>query len=328
MDPPAQKFGHEVDFRRKTTLGVALVGLLFLTPFAINNFFQGRHFLGAGSLAIVAILAVNAWGISRGRYYPSLTSLVLVPAILFFLVLSVRTQGIVGALWCYPAVLAFYFMLPERKAWIANVFLLGLALPQVWGVVELSLAARVAVTLLAVSVFSAIFIRVITDQQEKLQAQAVMDPLTGLLNRTLLRESLEQAVMQSIRSGVPMTLVNLDIDHFKAINDSLGHDAGDTVLQGMGEVFLKRVRRVDKLFRQGGEEFLALLYGTDWENGQRVAEDLRYAIASYAFLPDCPVTVSVGVATLLPGEDWRKWMKRSDDNLYRAKSGGRNQVVA
>jgi diguanylate cyclase (GGDEF)-like protein len=246
----------------------------------------------------------------------------------FFLAFALRKQGIIGALWCYPAVISFYFMLPERKAWIANAVLLAVALPQAWGALEAPLAARVAATLLAVSAFSAIFVRVIIDQQRRLEAQAITDPLTGLSNRTTLRAALEQAIQQSSRTRTPMTLVALDLDRFKSINDSLGHDAGDSVLRAVGDLLHRRIRRADKVFRLGGEEFLALLYGTNEENGRRVAEELRGAVASLALLPDRPVTVSIGVATLRPDESWIEWMKRSDENLYRAKASGRDRVAA
>lgn len=307
---------------------MAVAALFLLTPFSINNFLQGRLFLGAGSLAIVGLLAFNAWSITRGRYYSSFTLIGLVPAVIFFLVFALHKQGIVGALWCYPAAISFYFMLPERKAWIANAALLFVTLPQAWIVLELPLATRVAATLVAVSAFSAIFVRVIAGQQRRLEAQALTDPLTGLANRTLLRASLEQAIQQNHRTGAPMTLVALDLDHFKSINDTLGHDAGDTVLRGVGELLHRRIRRADKVFRLGGEEFLALLYGTDAEKGRRVAEELRGAIGSLPLLPDRSVTVSIGVAALRPGEEWTEWMRRGDENLYRAKAAGRDRVAA
>jgi diguanylate cyclase (GGDEF)-like protein len=315
------------DFRGKTTLGVAVIAVVLLTPFAMNNFVQGRTLLGVGSVGIIAILAANAWSISRGRYYPSLTLFGLVPAVIFFLVFALRKQGMVGALWCYPAVISFYFMLPERRAWLANGVLLGIALPEVWAVIDHPLATRVAATLLAVSAFSAIFIRVIDVQQRRLEAQAVTDPLTGLLNRMLLHDTLEQAIQQNARTGAAMTLVTLDLDHFKQVNDRFGHDAGDAVLQGVGGLLRKRLRRVDRLFRIGGEEFLVLLFATDADNARRVAESLRAAIAAHPFVPDHPVTASIGLAALRPGDDWKAWMKRSDDNLYAAKSAGRDRVV-
>ncbi len=181
---------------------------------------------------------------------------------------------------------------------------------------------------MAVSVFTAIFTRIISDQQDKLQALAVTDPLTGLFNRTLLQVSLEQVIQQNNRTDEPMTLITIDIDHFKKINDTLGHDAGDSVLKSVADLLRKRFRRIDKVFRLGGEEFMVLLHGTDNVNGQQIAEELRNAVTLLETLPNQPITVSIGVATFQSGEDWTTWMKRSDDNLYRAKLEGRNQVVA
>ena len=326
MNSNIDKFKPTPDFRAKATLGVAVTALILVTPFSFNNFFQSRYILGFGSLAIIALLVVNAWNIRRGRYNPMFAFVGLAPAVIMFLALSLHKQGIIGALWCYPAILSFYIILSERQAWTANVVLLVATLPQIWMVLEQPVAIRVAITLLAVSTFSAIFIRVITSQQRKLEAQALTDPLTGLSNRVLLPTSLEQAAVQSQRTGVPMTVLSIDFDHFKAINDDLGHDAGDTVLHNFGELLRKRLRSSDKVFRLGGEEFLVLLYGTSIENGREVAEELRAVIESSQLLPGRIVTVSIGVATLQPGEIWSELMKRSDDNLYRAKANGRNRV--
>ncbi|NEQ53040.1 MAG: GGDEF domain-containing protein [Leptolyngbya sp. SIO3F4] len=173
---------------------------------------------------------------------------------------------------------------------------------------------------------AAVFVRVISEQQQRLRVQAMTDPLTGLLNRTLLHETLNWAIEQSKRLELPMTLVALDIDHFKDVNDTFGHDVGDQVLQGVSQLLKSRTRKVDRVFRLGGEEFLVLLHGTNGDNARHVAEELRNRIASLQLLPKRSVTVSVGVATLQVGEDWSTWMKRSDNNLYRAKMGGRNRV--
>jgi diguanylate cyclase (GGDEF)-like protein len=324
---PAPPTAETSDFRTRSALGISVTALLLIAPFAINNLLQGRLLLGGWSLAIMAILAANAWTSAHGRYFPMLTLLGLAPAIILFLSIAFQTQGIIGALWCYPALLAFYVMLPERKAWLANAVLLVVVLPQAWSVLDPSLAVRVAATLLGVSIVSAIFVRVISNQQRKLETLAVTDPLTGLANRVTLHATLEQAIQQSLRSNVPLTLLTLDLDHFKSINDTLGHESGDRVLHGVGELLSKRIRRADHVFRIGGEEFIALLYDTDMANGRQLAEELREAVESLRLLPDRNVTVSIGVATLRPGENWMEWMKRGDENLYRAKAEGRNRVA-
>lgn len=328
MDSQAQKTSPPSDFRIKSTMGVAIVALFILTPFSLNNFFQGRYLLGVGSLVVVALCAVNAWNCIRNNYRPSLIFWGLMPAITFFQIFALREQGAMVIYWCYPALLSFYFMLPERQAWIANAFFLGLVFPQAWGILEHTHMIRFVVTTLGVSAFSAIFVRVIADQQRMLEEQAVTDPLTGLFNRVLLNDTLEQAIQQNHRTGMPMTLVALDLDHFKAINDAYGHSGGDKVLRGVGEFLNQRIRCTDKGFRIGGEEFLILLYDTDAEYGLYVAEELRGGLASLPLLTDRQVTASIGVATLLLGEDRDDWMKRCDEKLYQAKLDGRNLVAS
>ena len=315
------------DFRERSTLGVALAGLLLLAPFAINHFAQGRLLLGVGTGMIVASLSALTWLASRGRYQPWLTFACVTPGVLVFLVVSFLEQGVIGALWCFPAMLLFYFTLPEKLAWMSNGLLYAVTVPLSWAMLQPSIATRVAATLLCVSAMSAIFVRVIGAQQAALEARAFLDSLTGLNNRVLLATTLEQAMEQSRRTGVPMTLLAMDLDWFKAINDSLGHQAGDAALRGVADILRARIRRSDRAFRLGGEEFLAFLYGTDQERGRQVAEELRSAVAAQSLVPGRPVTVSIGVASYSGDEDWEAWLRRVDENLYGAKAKGRNSVV-
>lgn len=310
-----------------STLGVAITALVLIGPYSINNLIHGRYPLGVGSALIVVILVINGWAILRGRHYPMLSVVGFVPAIIIFLAYSITEQGMVSILWCYPTVIAFCFMLPERAAWFAAAVLYAMVSYLVADVVEPAVATGALVTLLAVGVFAAIFVRVLTIQQRNLETLATVDPLTGLANRTLLASSLERATEQSQRTQAGLTVIALDIDHFKSINDRFGHDAGDVALHGIGELLLKRVRRSDYTFRLGGEEFLVVLCNTGLKDGLGVAEELRETIESALLVPDHQVTASLGVATLQTGEDWASLVKRSDENLYSAKSAGRNQVV-
>ena len=315
------------DFRIKSSLWVGLTGVFLLTPFTLNHFRMGRMVLGVGTLLIAIVLGAMAWYARRGRYVPWLAFVGLTPAIVIFLALSFRDQGVIGALWCFPAALIFYFTLPEKRAWVSNAALYVMAVPTAWIYLDPDVAARVAATLLGVSVFAGVFVRIITTQQEALEKKAVSDSLTGLHNRALLASTLEQAMEQSRRTGTPMTLLGLDLDAFKAINDSLGHQTGDSVLQGVAEVLRSRIRRSDKAFRLGGEEFLVFLYGTDEEQARQVAEDLRATVESKPLVPGRPVTVSIGIAAFAGDEDRDEWLKRCDQNLYGAKAEGRNRVV-
>jgi diguanylate cyclase (GGDEF)-like protein len=316
------------DFRTKTTLGLALTSVFLLTPFSLYQLVAaGNVTIGAMAMSIVIIFAFNAWRCKRGQYSSMLTFLILVPVIIFYLAYAFQEVGTISLYWCYPAVLSFYFMLPERQAWIANMLFLIVVMPQAWNVMEFQHAIRLLVSLLMVIIFSGVFMRVITNQQQKLEGLALTDPLTGLLNRTSLQETLEHASVQSKRLGLPATMILLDLDHFKKINDTLGHDAGDAVLQHIGSYLKGRMRHSDKVFRLGGEEFLIILYDTDADNGHDIAEELRHGISSLTTLADHKLTASIGLATLTNTENSKQWMKRCDENLYCAKSSGRDTVV-
>lgn len=229
---------------------------------------------GAGSAAVALLLLLYTVSVHRKRYNASLILFALVPSVAAFLGMVIHELGIIGILWCYPTVLAFYAMLPERKAWLANGLLL-VSVPSAYLALDSMIAVRASATLFAVSVFTGIFVHIINEQQRRLEALALTDTLTGLLNRTLFQRSLEEAIQQNERTQAPMSLLVLDFDHFKHVNDTLGHGAGDKVLAGAAGLLLKRTRRVDKLFRIGGEEFVSLLYGTPLESACAVAEQLR-----------------------------------------------------
>ncbi|MDF1589695.1 MAG: GGDEF domain-containing protein [Gammaproteobacteria bacterium] len=119
----------------------------------------------------------------------------------------------------------------------------------------------------------------------------------------------------------------LDIDHFKTINDSYGHNTGDNVLRGLGAYFQKRVRGADSVFHIGSEEFVILLNDTTATTAHRVVENMRKEIALLPLLSEQAVTISVGIAELQPEDDINNWLKCADKNLYKAKSAGRNQVA-
>ncbi len=308
-------------------MSVAIFALLLLTPFAINHFVQGRFILGAGSLATVVIFAFCAWSCIRGHYSPHLIFWGVVPTITLFIVLALLEQGAKVTYWSYPSLLVIYFMLPARYAMVANTLFLAAVFYVSWGILDTPTMIRFVFTSLGVSALAAIFINILTEQQKLLENQAVTDPLTGLYNRVLLEDTLEDATRKKQHFDMPMTLIILDIDHFKRVNDELGHAAGDDVLRSAGNFLKNHVRSTDKAFRIGGEEFLVLLFNTDTDEALKLAETLRHSFSSQSLLTDRTVTVSIGIAELRNEENWEPWMKRCDEKLYQAKLTGRNLVV-
>ncbi|HZH43902.1 MAG TPA: GGDEF domain-containing protein [Lysobacter sp.] len=165
-------------------------------------------------------------------------------------------------------------------------------------------------------------------QESELQWLVLRDPLTGLYNRRSLGEHAAREVAHSRRYGTPLALVVFDIDHFKQINDSRGHMAGDEAIAAIAQHVASTLRGSDAAFRLGGEEFLLLLPCTGIEGAATVAERLRASLATTPLQAlGMPVTASFGVTALLPGEEWASALRRADEAMYRAKREGRNRVV-
>lgn len=313
-------------FILKSTFGVTLVSMLIVTPFSLNNFIQGRYLLGGVTLVVCVLCLLNAWLCYRGRYHEGINLFGIAPAITIAIVTTIHELGVVASYWAYLGVLAIYFILPEKRAWIANIIFIIIVFPVAWGALDQAVAIRFFVVLLGASFFAFLSMGEITKQHYMLKEQAVTDTLTSLYNRSILQSSLEHAIHQSARTNTAMTLIMLDLDHFKKINDEYGHEVGDSVLKSVGELLKKFFRESDMVFRIGGEEFLVLLHNTDVSKGVNIAEKLRVKLEQLSLIPGHVVTISVGVSGLQPDMGWKEWMKLSDDNLYCAKSNGRNQV--
>lgn len=167
-----------------------------------------------------------------------------------------------------------------------------------------------------------------------LERETATDALTGVFNRRYLERRLTEEVASARRYGLPFSILLLDVDHFKEINDEHGHQAGDHVLITLGEVVADELRESDILARYGGEEFLVIAPQTALLGAADIAERVRKRIESHDFkLPGKPggirVTASIGVASLGEGVDNReKLIHAADENLYRAKQAGRNRVSA
>lgn len=165
---------------------------------------------------------------------------------------------------------------------------------------------------------------------ERIEGLAMRDELTGAYNRRYLMEVLARESARAERLRRPLTLCLLDVDHFKSVNDTLGHAAGDAVLRKLPEILAAATRGGDVVGRFGGEEFLLVLPDTDARGGGALAERARAAVEA-ADLPGLPagrrVTVTIGLAQLAAGENFHGALARADRALYAGKAGGRNRVA-
>lgn len=160
-----------------------------------------------------------------------------------------------------------------------------------------------------------------------LEKIALIDALTALYNHRAFYEQLEREVQKSMRYVVPLSLILLDVDHFKELNDTFGHLAGDAALKRMAALLLENARRSDMVARYGGEEFAVILPNTDRDGAVVIAERFRQILESASW-PDRNVTASFGIASLAPGiSDRQRLIREADAALYAAKQQGRNTVV-
>ncbi len=161
---------------------------------------------------------------------------------------------------------------------------------------------------------------------QKLQSLAVTDGLTGLHNHRAFQDYLEEQFQLAVRNRLPLSLILMDVDHFKQYNDTFGHQAGDEVLRTVAQILKERVREGDFVARYGGEEFVVVLPRADEESAAMVAERLRQAVEAENWTLR-PVTGSFGVASLRPDMETRQELiEAADQALYQAKKNGRNRV--
>ena len=171
------------------------------------------------------------------------------------------------------------------------------------------------------------------EYHEEIYRLTILDGLTQIHNQRYMTEFLEREVVRSQRHSRPLALLMIDLDHFKAINDTFGHLCGDFILREMTNVIRSSVRKEDLFARYGGEEFVLVLVETDKEEAILVSERIRQSIADHSFqFESSPInlTISIGVAcmagdmTITPSS----LLKSADENLYQAKRTGRNRVVS
>jgi two-component system cell cycle response regulator len=157
----------------------------------------------------------------------------------------------------------------------------------------------------------------------------ITDGLTSVGNKKALSDMLEKEIPRALRHSRRLSLLMIDIDHFKDINDTYGHLAGDSVLKDLASLIKKRVRPDDALGRYGGEEFAAVLPETPLQGALEIAEQLRALIEGHVFTVEgeqIRATISIGAAELKPGMDINAFFRTADEQLYEAKRAGRNRV--
>ena len=313
-------------YRDRAMYLMSIVGVAILLPLVVHSYIEDRDALGTAIGIVMVLLSVDAVALHRRKRPPFPYAFLLLP-MAAAIGIALKTQGIVGAFWASPTVLFFYFVLRRTPANACSLSLLAAGTVMTYWWISTEVAARFFLSLSLTIVIVTIILNIVGDLHRRLLEQAITDPLTGAFNRRHMQVRLEEAIERGRRANVQASLLLIDIDHFKAINDRFGHEAGDHVLQEMVTLLRERSRKSDLVFRMGGEEFLLLLFDTGPEAAGNVAEALREGIARAHFPIGTPVTVSVGVSGLEISDSVDSWVKRADMALYAAKEAGRNRVI-
>lgn len=252
--------------------------------------------------------------VARPDIHPGAASWVAVTPVLPFLVLPInRALPMVGLSFC--AAFAAYFFGAELAPYRLDPMLLGhISIPALGLVVTFFFYARSRV-----------------HAEEHMLERIYTDSLTGLWNRAKLMGEFDRELDRARRAGLPLSLILIDLDHFKQLNDRHGHDAGDAALKYVAQLLKHRMREADLLCRIGGEEFAVLLPGVDADDAVMIAEKLRHDLASNAFGyqgEHVQLTLSAGVVELgRDGGDWSHLYRAADARLYACKERGRNCVL-
>lgn len=300
----------------------AMAGIL---PFAVLRFMDGDLVTAIGDCLLVAILAAivaYAWKSGRTVIAGALAALVMTAGFLLLV-----TFGNVSVFWAYPLLASSFLLTSRYLALLACLAMLGVlgfqahqfaSMMELWGFL---------VTGSLVAIFGLIFATRTEMQRAQLAEIAVRDPLTGAGNRRALRSHVDALDALPDKEQRPTSLVLMDIDRFKIINDRHGHDEGDRVLVDLVALVHGAVREQDRIYRLGGEEFVLILQDTDRSGLRQVVEKVHAALRENLRGPDGPITVSMGAATRRHGEPAQEWLLRADKAMYRAKRGGRDRAI-
>jgi len=299
---------------------------LALTPLAFIRL-RDEHwtlaFVEAGIVCIMLLLFVFVYVSRRTRT----VGIIMAVGFICVALMSTLLLGIKEIFWAFPALMVAFFMLDTKQATILTGGFVGCFLAIVWHQLPAIYLAKICLTLTVTVLLANAFSLTNRRQLESLRRLAHVDPLTGAGNRRAQNLKLDAGNAMFHRSTSPVSLLIIDIDHFKRVNDTYGHILGGQLLIDLCELLDCHTRASESLYRYGGEEFVLVAEQTALDEAVHLAEKLRIQTAQEAFASGIALTISIGVAQLERGESREGWLGRADSALYRAKGGGRNRVV-
>lgn len=305
-----------------------IIAVLVVTP--IRVLADGLEALGPALVArfvflltlLIAVRTERVGPIRAGRLF---LALAIASALVWSTASALSAERIALESSAYGTILPIFTMLmaprPTRRWWTVGVAVLMTASGAARLLPDHATALAEVVAVILVHSVAVLAMDAYTDRAEEAGQMAGVDPLTGLDNRRPMLKRLTEQMQPVSSGGLGASVMIVDLDHFKELNDTFGHGAGDETLKEVAAVLSTSVRPTDSVCRWGGEEFLVLLNCAGSAEAQATAERIRQAIQTTG------VTASVGVAQVVPDDTVITWVARADDAMYQAKQQGRNQVV-
>jgi diguanylate cyclase (GGDEF)-like protein len=226
----------------------------------------------------------------------------------------------------YPVLITAFFLMRPLMALIATLTSIVFVTVSIHQHLPMFETTKILFSLLATAFFAFTFAWQRNRQSDDLHKLSRVDQLTGVGNRRALREKLDDLVLVHARDKQPMSLIILDLDDFKIVNDQHGHLTGDDVLIKICTLMRQRIRATDYLFRYGGDEFMILANNSDLSTSSVLAEDIRRLIDGAQHAEHGRVSVSIGVSEYRLGESPDQWLARADSAMYSVKRSGKNAV--
>ncbi|MEJ2686332.1 MAG: GGDEF domain-containing protein, partial [Gammaproteobacteria bacterium] len=333
--PPAGEAGCAVrSTRTRLTTALSILGALLALAFAFISARRGLPAVATTEATAVLLMCINLRHMRRAAHSESdpaaLTAIVTAALIVL---LGATGTGVQALFWLYTIPMLSYFLLGLRAGAVINLlvatgYLLLLAVAPLAG--DPTHAARLDMffSYLLIGIFAYLYERARSGKELELIRLSNTDVLTGAMNRRLFSDNLRREIEKSRRYRLPVSLLMIDVDHFKRVNDTCGHDCGDRVLRETARRIASSLRQADYFVRYGGEEFCVLAPGTSGEQASAMADKIRELMAARPFEQAGTITVSVGVTQLQDDDTEETLVNRADRALYQAKWSGRDRVAA
>ncbi len=314
------------EFYIRVMIAVAACGISFGLPFALYHLLWGSLTISAILLPVVVLQIFALISLLRRGFnaFAAWTiGVVQISANIFF----VMEVGMMASYWLYASGVANFYILDRRPALLVNTLACLLAVTLAFD--DPTYIVRYCAAFAMINIFLYTFSAQLEKKNDELDRMLTIDPLTRVGNRTAMDETLLRVKNHFDRYATPATVIMIDLDHFKVINDTLGHFEGDKVLCRVADLVQTRLRPTDSLYRYGGEEFIVVAENTTLSQASYLAEGIRQRVADYEGEhknAESTLTVSIGVAQLRADESTNNMINRADQALYKAKSMGRNWV--